>query len=150
MKCLSEFLLVQKLESLAKFVFSKLEMSTENNHDHSHSGSQICFNLLLQWDKMTFNLLPGCWRAPFKELRLYQNVCTFVCVRVCVTHRSRSSPLRILVGSSSCSLFPAGCIFLRADTGLSRRAPPRLGETDRWEVEEGLGSEIRELISHSV
>lgn len=60
-------------------------MSTENNHDHSHSGSQICFNLLVQWDKMTFNLLSGCWRAPFKELRLYQNVCMFACVCVSLT-----------------------------------------------------------------
>lgn len=34
--------------------------------------------------------------------------------------------------------------------GLSRRAPPRLGETDGWEVEEGLGSYIRELISRNV
>lgn len=74
----------------------------------------------------------------------------FECVCVCVTHQSRSSPLRILVGSSSCSRFPVGCIFLHADMGLSRRAPPRLRETDGWEVEEGLGSYIRELISRNM
>lgn len=74
-------------------------------------------------------LLCGCIWCRMREQTL---VGVSACTRMCVTHRSHSSPLRILVGSSSCSPFPEGCTFLRADTGLSRRAPPRLKETDGW------------------
>lgn len=70
------------------------------------------------------------------------HVWVFVCVRVCmnITHQSHSSPQRILVGSSSCSLFPEEGTFLHADMGLSRRAPLQLKETDGMGVE----GEIRE------
>lgn len=73
---------------------------------------------------------------------MYERVSVSACV--CVAHRSRSSPQRILVGSSSCSLFPEEGTSLHADTGLSRRGPSRLktadgrGEGHVQRVEKGI------------
>ncbi len=134
-----EFCLWKKKKS------SSLTLRDQGPLPSRHSDSlNLTFdpNLLSQW--RTARLLTFRWRALRQHAQTDTGltllcVCVCVCVCISITYQSHSSPQRILVGSSSCSPVPEEGTFLRADMGLSRRAPPRLKETDGWGWRGNLG-----------